>query len=42
MDLENFETIEVACPEEIKAELGENSNVEYWNVEGEKVIKRKI
>jgi len=42
MDLENFETLEVNCPDEIKAELEENSNVEYWDVEGEKVIKRKI
>jgi translation initiation factor 5A len=42
MDLESFETLEVNCPDEIKAELQENSNVEYWDVEGEKVIKRKI
>lgn len=42
MDLENFETLEVACPEEIKSELEVNSNVEYWDVEGEKIIKRKI
>lgn len=42
MDLENFETIEVACPDEIKNELSENSNVEYWDIEGEKIIKRKI
>ena len=42
MDLENFETIEVICPDEIKSELGENSNVEYWDVEGEKMIKRKL
>ncbi len=42
MDLENFETIEVECPEEIKAELAENDNVEYWDVEGEKIIKRKV
>ncbi|MDP2628519.1 MAG: translation initiation factor IF-5A [Nanoarchaeota archaeon] len=42
MDLENFETLEVACPEEIKSELEENSNVEYWDVEGEKIIKRKL
>ena len=32
MDLETFETLEVACPDEIKAELEENSNVEYWDV----------
>ena len=42
MDLENFETIELACPEEIKSQLEENSNVEYWDVEGEKIIKRKL
>ncbi len=42
MDLENFETIEVECPDEIKSELGENDNVEYWDVEGEKIIKRKV
>ena len=34
MDLENFETIEPTCPEEIKSQLEENSNVEYWNIEG--------
>lgn len=42
MDLENFETIEIPCDEEIKSELEENSNVEYWDIEGEKIIKRKI
>lgn len=42
MDLESFETMNVNCPKEIQAELQENSNVEYWNVEGEKIIKRKI
>ncbi len=42
MDLENFETIEVACPDEIKQELEDNSNVEYWDVEGRKIIKRKL
>ena len=42
MDLESFETIEVPCDEEIKSQLEENSNVEYWNVEGEKIVKRKL
>ena len=42
MDLENFETLEVDCPEEIKQELEENSNVEYWDIEGAKIIKRKV
>jgi translation initiation factor 5A len=42
MDLENFETIDVTCPDDIKSELEVNSNVEYWDVEGSKIIKRKI
>lgn len=42
MDLENFETLDVACSEEIKSEIEENANVEYWDVEGEKIIKRKL
>ena len=42
MDLESFETIEIDCPEEIKKDLEENSNVEYWDVEGKKIIKRKL
>lgn len=42
MDLENFETMDIACPEEIKSELEENCNVEYWDIEGQKIIKRKL
>ncbi|GAI92011.1 unnamed protein product [marine sediment metagenome] len=42
MDLENFETIDIACPEDIKSELEENCNVEYWDIEGKKIIKRKL
>lgn len=42
MDLETFETIDVLCPEEIKTELEVNSNVEYWDVEGEKIVRRKL
>ena len=42
MDLEDFETLDVACPEDIKKELEENSNVEYWDVEGQKIIRRKM
>ncbi|GAI80860.1 unnamed protein product, partial [marine sediment metagenome] len=33
---------EIVCPEEIKSQLEENSNVEYWDIEGEKIIKRKL
>lgn len=42
MDLENFETLELDCPEEIKSGLEVNSNVEYWDIEGIKIIKRKV
>lgn len=42
MDLENFETIELKLPEELKAEIEVNSNVEYWDIEGVKIVKRKV
>lgn len=42
MDMETFETIEVALPGELKEGLEANDNVEYWDVEGEKIIKRKL
>src|SRR3989338_5938093 len=37
IDLESFETLDVNCNEEIKAEIKENDNVEYWDIEGEKI-----
>ncbi|MBU3907511.1 MAG: translation initiation factor IF-5A [Nanoarchaeota archaeon] len=43
MDLESFETFEIiSCPEEIKSELEEGCQIEYWNVEGITIVKRKI
>jgi translation initiation factor 5A len=43
MDLESFETLEVDCPnKEVFDSLEENSNCEYWDIEGEKIIKRKL
>ena len=43
MDLENFETIDVQCPaSSVKEQLVEGENAEYWNIEGEKIIKRKL
>ena len=30
------------CPEEIKSQLSENDNVECWDIEGKKIIKRKF
>lgn len=42
MDLESFETIDVPCSEEIRSQVEANSNVEYWDIEGEKIVKRKL
>jgi len=43
MDLETFETIEIDSPEEeIKSQLKEGENAEYWDIEGQKIIKRKL
>jgi len=43
MDLESFETLDVDCPDaEVKAQLEEGGNAEYWDIEGEKIIKRKL
>jgi len=42
MDLESFETIDVPCSEEIKSTLEANDNVEYWDIEGQKIVKRKL
>ena len=41
MDLETFETIEMKVDEDVINDLSENAQVEYWDVEGEKIVKRK-
>jgi len=42
MDLESFETIEIDIPEELKNQLKDVDKVEYWDIEGIKIIKRKL
>lgn len=42
MDLESFETIDVPCSDDIKNGLEENANVEYWDIEGQRIVKRKL
>ena len=42
MDLESYETKELAIPEELKEELKDGDQVEYWNAEGNKIIKKKL
>ena len=42
MDLESYETIELVIPEELKEGLAEGDQVEYWESQGYKIIKRKL
>ncbi|NCN98806.1 translation initiation factor IF-5A [Candidatus Pacearchaeota archaeon CG10_big_fil_rev_8_21_14_0_10_35_219] len=42
MDLESYETIDLAYEEELKGKLAAEKQVEYWDVEGEKIIKRVL
>ena len=38
MDLETYETFEVAVPEELQGKLEEGLEVEYWDIEGRKLL----
>ena len=40
MDLESFETISLAYDEDLKDKLKTDQQVEYWDIEGQKVIMR--
>jgi translation initiation factor 5A len=42
MDSESFENFELPIPEEFKGTVNSGVSVEYWDVEGEKLIKRVI
>ncbi|MFW6233225.1 MAG: translation initiation factor IF-5A [Nanoarchaeota archaeon] len=42
MDIETFETLEMKIPEELKSELSENMNVEFWEIGEQRIIKRKV
>jgi translation initiation factor 5A len=42
MDLESYETLEMPIPEGLKDEIKDGEQVEYWDVEGTKIIKRKM
>jgi len=42
MNMESFETLELPMSPEIKAEVKEEDQVEYWDIDGQKVIKRKV
>jgi translation initiation factor 5A len=40
MDLESYETLDLPFVEEIKSQLAPEVQVEYWDIEGKKVIMR--
>ena len=42
MDLESYETIEIPYIPELKASLVAEKQVEYWDIEGKKVIMRVL
>ena len=42
MDLENFETLNLPYDEELKDKLSAGQQVEYWDIEGQKVVMRSF
>ena len=40
MDQENFENFELEIPEELKGQVADGSDIEYWDIEGTKLMKR--
>ncbi|MEM4318344.1 MAG: translation initiation factor IF-5A [Candidatus Pacearchaeota archaeon] len=42
MDLESFETFDLAIDKELQGTITEGDNVEYWDIDGVKIVKRKI
>jgi translation initiation factor 5A len=40
MDNQNFETLELPIPEELQGQVEEGKKVEYWDVEGDKLLRR--
>ena len=42
MDLESFENFELPIPEELKDQIQDGGTLEYWDIEGLKIIKRTL
>jgi translation initiation factor 5A len=40
MDSESFENFDLEIPEELQGSVSDGANVEYWNIEGDKLLKR--
>ena len=42
MDSENYENFDLIVPEDLKDSINDGVTVEYWDVEGDKLIKRVL
>lgn len=42
MDLESYETLDISFLEELKDSIAPEKEVEYWDIEGKKVIMRVL
>ncbi|MBU3924060.1 MAG: translation initiation factor IF-5A [Nanoarchaeota archaeon] len=42
MDNESFENFDLEIPEELAGQINGGENVEYWNIEGQKLLKRIV
>ena len=42
MDLESFESFDLPAPKDLDEGLNAEDQIEYWDIEGIKIIKRKI
>ena len=42
MDSESFENLDLEIPEELQGQVSDGANVEYWDIEGEKLLKRVV
>lgn len=42
MDEESFENLELPVPEDIADQVTEGCTVEYWDMEGQKIMKRTL
>ena len=42
MDLESFENFDLSNPKDLEESFHSEDQVEYWDIEGIKIIKRKI
>jgi len=42
MDIESFETMDLPISEQLKSEVQEGAQVEYWNIDDRKIIKRTM